>query len=130
MASTSANTDFVSSTSQSSVPAWEKPSSPYFLHSSENLGLILVNQPLTEENYASWSRSIIYALDSKNKTDFIDGTIKALTSSSDPIFHAWKKYNRMVLSWLINSMSKDLISSVIYLNTTQEVWIDLKNRFS
>ena len=127
MASTVANTNSVSSTSQTSVPAWEKPSSPYFLHSSENPGLILVNQPLTEENYATWSQSIIYALDSKNKIDFVDGTIKAPTSSSDPIFPAWKKCNRMVLSWLINSMSKDLILSVIYLNTTQEVWTNLKN---
>ena len=86
MASVVANRDSVSSTSQTSVPTWEKPSSPYFLHSSENPGLILVNQPLTEENYATWSRSIIYALDSKNKTDFVDGTIKAPTSSLDPIF--------------------------------------------
>ena len=130
MASVAANTDFVASTSQNSVLAWDKPSSPYFLHSSENLGLILVNQPLTEENYATWSQAIIYALDSKNKTNFVDGTIKAPTSSSDPIFPAWKKCNRMILSWLINSMSKDLISSVIYLNTAQEVWTDLKNRFS
>ena len=130
MASVAANTDSIASTSQTSVPTWEKPSSPYFLHSSENPGLILVNQPLTEENYATWSRAIIYALDSKNKIDFVDGTIKAPTSSSDPIFPTWKKCNIMVLSWLINSMSKDLISSVIYLNTAQEVWIDLKNRFS
>ena len=130
MASASANTDFVSFTSQTSVAAWEKPSNPYFLHSSENLDLILVNQPLTEENYATWSQAIIYALDSKNKTNFVDGTIKAPTSSSDPIFPTWKKCNRMVLSWLINLMSKDLISSVIYLNNAQEVWTDLKNRFS
>ena len=130
MASASANTDSVSSASQTFVPAWEKPSNPYFLHNSENPGLILVNQPLTEENYATWSRAIIYALHSKNKTDFVDGTIKAPTSSSNPSFLAWKKCNIMVLSWLINSMSKDLISSVIYLNNAQEVWTDLKNRFS
>ena len=67
MTSASANTDSESSTSQTSVSAWEKPSSPYFLHSSENPGLILVNQPLTKENYATWSQAIIYALDSKNK---------------------------------------------------------------
>ena len=85
MVSVATNTDSVSSISQTSVPAWEKPE-PYFLHSSKNPGLILVNQPLTKENYATWSRSIIYSLDSKNKTDFVDGTIKAPTSSSNPIF--------------------------------------------
>ena len=55
MASASANTDSVSAASLTSVAAWEKPSSPYFLHSSKNPGLIMVNQPLAEENYATWS---------------------------------------------------------------------------
>ena len=36
----------------------------------------------------------------------------------------------MVLSWLLNSMSKNLLSSVIYLNTAHEVWTDLKSRLS
>ena len=67
MASASANTDFVSSASQTSVSTWEKLSSPYFLHSSENPGLILVNQPLPKENYATWSRAIIYALVPRTK---------------------------------------------------------------
>ena len=36
----------------------------------------------------------------------------------------------MVLSWLLISMTKDLLSSVIYLNTAYEVWTALKNRLS
>ena len=36
----------------------------------------------------------------------------------------------MVLSWLPISMTKDLLSSVIYLNTAYEVWTALKNRLS
>lgn len=60
----------------------------------------------------------------------MDGTIKAPSSTSDPIYPTWKRYSRMVLSWLLNSMTKDLIASVIYLNTTHAVWMDLKNRCS
>ena len=60
----------------------------------------------------------------------MDGTITALASTSDPLLPIWKCYNGMVLSWILNSMSKDLLSSVIYLNTAREVWINLKNRFS
>ena len=36
----------------------------------------------------------------------------------------------MVLSWLLNSLSKEISTSVIYLETTFEVWQDLKERFS
>lgn len=93
MAFASTNSDSTRISSQASIPAWEKPSSPYYLHNGENPGTILVTQPLTKENYATWSHSIIYALDSKNKIDFVDGTIKAPTSSSNPIFPAWKKCN-------------------------------------
>jgi hypothetical protein len=36
----------------------------------------------------------------------------------------------MVLSWILNSLSKEISSSVIYLDTSIEVWKDLKERFS
>ena len=36
----------------------------------------------------------------------------------------------MVLSWLLNSLSSEISTSVIYLDTTFEVWQDLKERFS
>ena len=92
--------------------------------------MILVKEPFTEENYLTWSRSILYAVDSKNKTKFIDGTIQAPADTLDPIFPTSKRCNRMVLSWLFISMTKDLLSSVIYLNTAYQVWTDLKNRLS
>lgn len=33
-------------------------------------------------------------------------------------------------SWLLNSISKDIATSVIYVNTAKEMWTDLKQRFS
>ena len=36
----------------------------------------------------------------------------------------------MVLSWLVNSLCKDLQASVRYINTARELWIDLRDRFS
>ncbi|XP_023892216.1 uncharacterized protein LOC112004217 [Quercus suber] len=121
MAFASATSNSIGVSTQASILAWEKPFSPYYLHSGYNPGTILVTQPFTEENYATWSESVIYALDSKNKTDFMDGTIKAPLSTLDPIYPAWKCCNRMVLSWLLNSMTKDLIANVIYLNTAYAV---------
>ena len=50
---------------------------PYFLSSNENLGNILVTQPLLGmRNYQSWSRAMILALTAKKKIGFINGKIQ------------------------------------------------------
>ena len=50
-------------------------SSPFYLHPSESLGVVLISSPLTETNYYSWSRVMQIALHSKDKLGFIDGEI-------------------------------------------------------
>ena len=70
--------DNTSSTSVSTTPTiqpWENSSSPYFLSNSDNPGVSLVVQHLTEENYSTWSRAVLIALDAKTKLGFIDGSI-------------------------------------------------------
>ncbi|GAV62910.1 UBN2_3 domain-containing protein [Cephalotus follicularis] len=42
----------------------------------------------------------------------------------------WSCCNSMVLSWIFNSVSKDIASSVIFMKDAREVWLDLQNRFS
>ncbi|XP_049373651.1 uncharacterized protein LOC125838649 [Solanum verrucosum] len=41
----------------------------------------------------------------------------------------WEKCNAIVLSWIINSIRKDLLSSVIYVSNASKVWTDMKERF-
>ncbi|KAG4953895.1 hypothetical protein JHK82_039509 [Glycine max] len=43
---------------------------------------------------------------------------------------AWTRGNNVVISWLYNSISKDIITSILFANTTKEIWDDLKTRFS
>ena len=59
----------------STLQSWENASSPYYLSSSDNLGMSLVVQHLTEENYSTWSRVVLISLDAKTKIGFIDGSI-------------------------------------------------------
>ena len=69
------------STSSTSVPIaptiqpWENSSNPYFLSNSDNPGVSFVVQHLTKENYSTWSKDVLIALDAKTKLDFIDGSI-------------------------------------------------------
>jgi hypothetical protein len=91
---------------------------------------ILVSQPLTSENYHTWNRSMIMALTSKNKVGFTDGTLTKPLDPSDVFHHARIRCNNMVLSWILNSVSKEIVASVICNNTIEEMWIDLKESFS
>ena len=101
------------STSSTFVPTtptiqpWENSSSPSFLSSSDNPGVSLV-QHLTEENYSTWSRAILIALDSKTKQGFIDGSIPKPQSIDHPCYVSRCKCNSIVLAWLFKSISKDL----------------------
>lgn len=41
---------------------WDNPNHQLFLHHSDQLGAILVPQPLVEDNYSTWSQSMTMAL--------------------------------------------------------------------
>lgn len=64
----------LSSSSSSLTLLWMMVQVPFFLH-QPLIGFLLVSQPLTRDNYVSWSRAMVIALSVKNKLGFIDGTI-------------------------------------------------------
>jgi hypothetical protein len=102
---------------------------PYYLHHGDNPGSVLVSLPLDGDNYHTCSRSMIMVLTAKNKLGFVDGSI-AKPAPTASTYLPWILCNTMVLSWIINLVSKDIAASVIYLNTAKEIWFDLKERFS
>lgn len=81
-------------------------SHPLYLHHGDSPESLLVSQPLNGENYNSWSQSMIMALTAKNKFGFVDGSLVKLLSPDDPSIPAWIQCNNMVLSWIMNSVSK------------------------
>ena len=121
--------DGTSSTSIPTIQPWQNSSSPYFLSNSDNPGVSLVVQHLTEENYSTWSRVVLIALDAKSKIAFIDGSLLKPQFVDHPLYTAWCKCNNIVLVWLFNSVSKDLQRSVVYFKIAREVWLDLQHKF-
>ena len=116
--------------------ASEYPSSmaddPLFLHHREILGGVLMSQPLVDENYLAWTRSIRKALISKNKLGFIDGTLTLSSHLRKTPFEiqAWIWANNMVGTWIINAVSPRIQASIIYVDTNLEIWNDLREIFS
>ena len=108
----------------------ESTNNPYFLPTTENPGIILTSQPLIgPENYMSWTRSVFLALSARNKFGFVNDSIPEPNPFS-PLFNTWSRCNTTVLSWLTNTLSLELKASVMYINTANDLWNDLRDRLS
>jgi hypothetical protein len=121
--------DGVETTPPNSMPLAVEFSSPFYLHHGDSPGTLLVSQPLVGNNYHTWKRSMSMALSAKNKLGFIDGSLQKPSADSPEAF-AWGRCNNMVLSWILNSVSQEISSSIIYIESAQEMWNDIKERFS
>lgn len=72
---------------------------------------------------------MLIVLSVKNKLVFIDGSLLKL-QQDDLTYEAWIRGNNIVISWLYNFVSKEIITSILYASTAKEIWDDLKVRFS
>jgi hypothetical protein len=106
------------------------PSNPFFLHHGDSPGTMIVSTPLNGDNYNSWKRAMMMALSAKNKLDFVNGALPKPASLADSTGLAWTRCNNMVLSWLLNSVSKEIATSIIYIDDASDMWNDLQDRFS
>jgi len=105
------------------------PTHPLFLHPGENPALILVTPPLSDTNYQQWKHDMLVALETKNKERFVLCTLPC-PPSDDALHEPWKRCNKMVISWLTRSMSLPIKQSVMWMDSTYEIWHDLLQRFS
>ncbi|KAL2228491.1 UNVERIFIED_CONTAM: hypothetical protein Sindi_1828800 [Sesamum indicum] len=98
------------------------------LQLNDNPGLSLVSRPLDGSNFLSWSRSIKIALGAKMKLNFINGE-GAKPAEGSRELEQWIRADYMVTSWILNSISKEIVESFLYTNTSRELWLELESRF-
>jgi len=62
----------------------------------------------------------------KSKLGFVDETLKE-PFAEDKLeeYAAWKKCNDMVLSWIFNSLTPDIVDIVIFYHIAYDVWEDI-----
>lgn len=72
---------------------------------------------------------MLVALSVKNKVSFINGSLPC-PAASDPNYRAWNRGNNVVISWIFNSVSKEIAASIMYSGTALEIWQDLRERFA
>lgn len=115
--------------SSTKSPNPEDPLNPFYLHHSNSPSISLVSQILVGDNYTSWRRAMAIALSVKNKFGFVDGTIAQPQIGDANLYNSWIRNNSIVISWIINSVSKEIAGSILYSESAREIWIDLLDRF-
>lgn len=103
--------------------------SPYDLNSNDNPGNIITQVQLQGENYEEWARAIRTSLRARRKWGFIEGTIEQPSEGSFEM-EDWWMMQSMLVSWILNTIKPSLRSTVSYMENAQDLWKDIKERFS
>ncbi|CAL1397374.1 unnamed protein product [Linum trigynum] len=101
---------------------------PYFLHSSEQPGSLLVSEKLTATNYNDWSRAMFNTLAAKNKLGFLNGVIPE-PAETDPKRNAWVRNNIMILSWIQQAVESEIRKTILSSKSAAEAWKSLQTRY-
>ncbi|XP_071689698.1 uncharacterized protein [Rutidosis leptorrhynchoides] len=106
------------------------PNHPLYLHQNYHPGLILISKKLTgSDNYSSWRRSIMIALNAKNKLKIVTGEITEPAAKSNIKSH-WDRTNDMIISWILNTISDQIGNSLSFINSASALWKELQEHYS
>ncbi|KAL0400627.1 UNVERIFIED_CONTAM: Retrovirus-related Pol polyprotein from transposon RE1 [Sesamum latifolium] len=90
--------------------------------------MVLISAPLNGHNWLSWSRSVRIALEGRDKIGFIDGScVKPDEGSAE--FKQWRITDSMVRTWILNTISKDIVNAYLYANSARSLWLELESRY-
>ncbi|XP_027174810.1 uncharacterized protein LOC113780438 [Coffea eugenioides] len=117
-------------TQLSMASKFDNPNHPLYLHHSDQPGLVLVSQVLTEENYNVWNHSMTVALMVKNKYGFVDESILRPNEDAEDKLQQWIRCNNLIKTWILGSLSKEIAASVFYCEGAKAIWDELYKRFS
>ena len=79
-------------------------------------------------NYRIWSKVLEMHIAGRKKKGYITGR-KIAPSESDPNYDEWEAEDALVKSWLINSMTTNLMSHFVQCGTAKEVWDAVKRSY-
>ncbi|KAL0358417.1 UNVERIFIED_CONTAM: hypothetical protein Sangu_0691100 [Sesamum angustifolium] len=98
------------------------------LHTGNHPRMSLVSSLLDGRNYLPWSQSVRLALGAKQKLGFVDGTSEKPLGNKDKIEQR-ERVECMVISWLLNSISKEIVEAFLKVASTRDLWQELEAIF-
>nr|GEY64050.1 cysteine-rich RLK (receptor-like protein kinase) 8 [Tanacetum cinerariifolium] len=108
MAGNSSNNSSNSNNSENNPPNDEINSNhPLYLHQTDHPGLILISKRLTgPDNYSSWKRSFMIALNAKNKMKIITG------------------------EFILNTLREQIRNNLNFINSAVKLWLELQECYA
>ncbi|XP_076929558.1 uncharacterized protein LOC143594010 [Bidens hawaiensis] len=102
-------------------------SNPLYFHPSDHPGMILVSKFFDGTGFGAWKRAITIALSAKNKFGFINNTLTM--QNNEQQLAVWQSCNDMAISWILNTLTRNISKSVLYAETTQIRWNELNSHY-
>ena len=93
-------------------------------NTSQRLCSVLLN----EFNYLPWSRAVTIALGGRSKLGFINGKEKAPVFDS-PEYEIWLSKDQLVMSWILNSMERNIAEIFSYFESSLDLWEALRDMY-
>ncbi|KAG8367158.1 hypothetical protein BUALT_Bualt16G0043500 [Buddleja alternifolia] len=94
-----------------------------------NIQCIKLQGNKKRNNYNLRKDQMICLLESQDLLGFIDGEIPP--PISNPEYVTWRKRDRLVKAWILSSLTEEVMSIVVDLNSTSRyIWTELKTEFS
>ncbi|KAL0349508.1 UNVERIFIED_CONTAM: hypothetical protein Sradi_4100000 [Sesamum radiatum] len=88
-------------------------------------GMVMISAPLNGNNWLSWSRSVRIALEGRDKLGYIDRTCVRPADDSANL-RQWRITDTMVRTWILNTLSKDIVNAYLYATSVRSLWLDLE----
>jgi len=86
----------------------------------------LLHIKLTPTNYIVWKMQFVPILNCFSLQALIDPAVPSPTPSPTcPIYQAWWRRDQLLVSWIISSLSEEVLPSIIGLNNAAEIWSSL-----
>jgi hypothetical protein len=99
----------------------------------------LMSTKLDSTNYMIWKLQISTILDAYSVIDHLDGSttqprqvlvIETGIRSINPAFLIWQRRDKALLSLVYSTLSSPVLTTVVGLSTSQELWDKLEERFT
>lgn len=89
-----------------------------------------------DDNFLLWKFQVLAALDINgleehiNEDSEITSQFLPNTQQVNSVYTSWKRQDRLIMSWLLGSMSEETLSDLLHCTTTKEVWNNLHQMFA
>ncbi|KAL0411391.1 UNVERIFIED_CONTAM: hypothetical protein Slati_3728800 [Sesamum latifolium] len=93
----------------------------------------------TTTNYRVWKEQMVCLIGSEGLLGFVDGTTERPpeivadaadgTTWENPDYDLWRRSDMLVKGWILCSLNDDVVYTVLGLETSRDVWVELQNKF-